>query len=341
MTSIALGKNIFLREITDEDFFVFNSVNKKSYEIGKKEFETLLTMEEEQSFDDLYKKNKNRMTKEQLDAFCKAVDKLGFLKSSKTERKLKITMIKLGLFNPSKYFAKDSVFIKVMFFVLTKMPVIAMLLGLLSFIFARTENTGALSQVSNFSISASNIVFSLLMVFIITAFHEMGHMCMAIHYGAPVPEVGVMLYWFAPCAYADVSAIHFMKDKSKKIMVLLAGIYTHIIWAGLGLAAYNLLPEYVDYTIPFIVVNIGLVLINVTFYLKLDGYYILTTIFDEPLLREHSMGMLLNKEMRKSIRTVSNYSEQLLYIFVAFVSFIYIPALIMSGILRMIPIFIK
>ena len=107
MASIALGKNIFLKQITDENFFLFNSINKKSYEIGKNEFETLQTMKEEQSFEDLYYKNRSRMTREQLTEFCKEVDKLGFLKGSKTEKQFKLTLIKLGLFNPSLYLRRS------------------------------------------------------------------------------------------------------------------------------------------------------------------------------------------------------------------------------------------
>ena len=139
MASIALGKNIFLKQITDENFFLFNSINKKSYEIGKNEFETLQTMKEEQSFEDLYYKNRSRMTREQLTEFCKEVDKLGFLKGSKTEKQFKLTLIKLGLFNPSLYFTQESGFIKFMYFLLTKGPVIALLMGILSFFFARTD----------------------------------------------------------------------------------------------------------------------------------------------------------------------------------------------------------
>ena len=93
-----------------------------------------------------------------------------------------------------------------------------------------------------------------------------------------------------------------MNDKGKKIQVLLAGVYTHIIWVGLGLVTFNMLPSLVDYTIPFIVMNLGLIFLNVTFYLKLDGYYILTSIFDEPLLREHSMAMLVNKSVREQLK---------------------------------------
>lgn len=339
MINIVLGKNVFLRQITEENFFVFNSINKKSYEIGKNEFETLQTMKEEQSFEDLYYKNKSRMTREQLIEFCKVVDRLGFLKGSKTEKKFKPTLIKLGLFNPSLYFKQNSGFIKFMYFMLTKMPVIALLLGVLSFFFSRTD--GFINRISSFQVSTGNVVFSLLMTFLIVAVHEMGHMSMAIYHGVPVPEVGVMLYWFAPCAYADISATHFMKDKGKKIQVLLAGVYTHIMWVGLGLVAFNMLPNLVNYTIPFIVMNLGLIFLNVTFYLKLDGYYILTTIFDDPLLREHAMGMLVNKEARGQLKQNINYSEFLLYCVVAFVSFIYIPSLVMSGVLRIVPMLIR
>ncbi len=339
MVSAVLGKNIFLEKISDKEYFVFNSINKKSYEIGKNEFETMLTMKGEQSFEDLYKRNEKRMSREQLIEFCNVIDKMGFLKGSKTEKKFKPTKIKFGLFNPSLYFTKDSLFIKFMYFILTKMPIIALVLGGISFLFSRTD--GFIDRISEFQVSAGNVFFSLVMTFVVVAVHEIGHMSMAIHYGIPVPEVGIMLYWFAPCAYADVSATHFMKDKSKRIQVLLAGVYTHIMWIGLGIAAFNLFPGLVDYIIPFIVMNLGLVLLNVTFYLKLDGYYILTVIFDEPLLREKSISMVLKKEIRERLRKDVDHSTFLLYCLVAFVSLIYIPSLIMSGLLRIIPMFIR
>ena len=150
-----------------------------------------------------------------------------------------------------------------------------------------------------------------------------------------------MLYWFAPCAYADVSAIHFIKDKGKKIHVLMAGIYTHLVWIGLGVFAFNIFPEWVDYTIPFVVINMALILANITFYLKLDGYHVLTTLTDSPLLRENSLNLLLNREFRKNAKARMSYGEIVFHICVAFISVIYIPALVLSGVFRLVVFFMR
>lgn len=332
--TICLNNNIFLKKITDESFFVFNSVNKKSYEIGETEYKTMLTMKDETSFEKLCDLNKERMNPEQLKEFCKCINQLGFLKGSKTKGQKSLTTIKFGLFNPSKYLDSKSGLIRVMHWGLTRMPILAMILGILSFFYPGAVNV--MELFSSFELSANNIMFSAISILVITTFHELGHMSLAIYYGVPVPEVGLMLYWFTPCAYADVSAIHFIKDKYKKTQILLGGVYTHIIWIGLGLCAVNLIPAFINYTLPFIIINLALIFVNITFYLKLDGYHILTTLVEEPLLRENSMALVLNSKVRKQLKETVGYSKFLAYLCVAFVSIIYIPALVMSVILRII-----
>lgn len=45
--------------------------------------------------------------------------------------------------------------------------------------------------------------------------HELSHTIAARHYGVNVPEIGIMLYFFIPCAYTNISGINLLKSKKE------------------------------------------------------------------------------------------------------------------------------
>lgn len=332
---IQLSKKVSLYQISEQTYYLFDHRTKKSYEIGKREAETMETLRGADNFDTLCEKNEQRMSREQLRAFCEQLGKLGFLEGTKVKSGQHLTRLKLGLLNPSKYLSARSPFIVFFRWFILYIPIVATALAIVSFLFARGQDI--IEVLTTVELQFSNIAFAIVTFFAITTIHEIGHMVLAIYNGVPVAEMGVMLYWFFPAAYADVSAIYFIEDKRKKIDVMMGGVYSHITWTALGIFMFNLFPQLNNFTVPFIAINIALIFSNVTFYLKLDGYHILTILLDEPLLRENAIRFVADKSYRRQLRSAEEANLSMTYAFVAFVSLLYIPAIILSLVFRFLP----
>ncbi|MDF2587348.1 MAG: hypothetical protein K0S41_1189 [Anaerocolumna sp.] len=333
---LCISKYIYMKKMNENRYYLFNKKNKKSYEFGKTEATVLESMNTPLTFAALVQKNKDKMGTEQLKRFVDVLEKAGFLSTSVVKGANTITRIKLGLFNPSKKLNENSKIVKLVHFILCYLPYVFIAIGLLSLI--HTHNN--LFQILlSYTFSVKNVAIAAMIMFLSTIFHELGHMCMALYYGVPVPEVGFMFYWFAPCAYADVSTLHFIKEKRYKIQVLLAGVYVHLIAASIGMVLFAYEPGLIFISLPLIVINLSAVLLNLTFYLKLDGYFILTTMLEEPLLREKSIMFFLKSKSDEFKK--ENITNKFLYTACGFIAIAYIPALVSSIVLRLIPFLIS
>jgi Zn-dependent protease len=130
-----------------------------------------------------------------------------------------------------------------------------------------------------------------------TFFHELGHAHACHAYGGRVREVGIALYMGQIAAYANVSDAWLFKSKWQRIRVALAGIYYE---SYLALAALAVWIFAVPYTLPsqvalvFAVVAITRILLNVIPVLRLDGYWVLSDLLEEPNLRSRAAAYLLS-----------------------------------------------
>ncbi len=339
MENICLNKNIYIKQMSKESYYIFNKKNKKSFEFGKTEGEILLSIQEECREEEFLKKNSIYMNKGKLIRFLKVLEEQGFLKGKDAKINQTVTKIKIGIFNPSKNIDSDSGIIKLLYRLLFILPVILLGIGIMALIY---QNVNFLELITQYEFDWKDVGIIIAIFLGMTFFHECAHMIIALYHKVPVPELGIMLYWFAPCAYVDVSTIHFLKDKGKKIQVMIGGIMVHIAAVGIGMIILAFGSKLSIITLAFTMINLSAILINITFYLKLDGYFILTILLDEPNLREKSLGFIVSFLTRK----MENYkkevfSNKILYGICGFIMFIYIPALVGSLVLRVMPVLIN
>lgn len=333
--TISLNKYIQITEINKDKYHVFNKKSKKSFEFGKNEASILDSFRRPSSFGELLERNKDRISADRLQKLIEVLHNQGFLESSEVKSTNHLTRIKWGMFNPSKYIQPNDKLVVIFSQILRLLPVPLVLLGIIMMLI--TEQS-MIQLLSNYQISSQNIVITIVIMFLMTVIHELGHATVAIRAGLPVPEMGLMFYWFAPCGYADVSSIHFLKDNNQKIRVLFAGIQVHILVLALGMILLAIFPQSASISIPLIVINLASILINSTFFLKLDGYHILTILFKEPLLREKSIALIMRSK-KMDLGNVDFITRTTYYI-CGFLSVLYIPAFFLSILFRVLSIFI-
>lgn len=128
--------------------------------------------------------------------------------------------------------------------------------------------------------------------------HELGHGLTAKRFGCRVPSMGVALLVMAPILYTDTSAAWRLPERSKRIAIGLAGVAAECSLAAYALLAWSFLPEGVLRSVVFVWATTTWVLtllINMSPFLRFDGYYLFADLIDVPNLQDRSFALARHK----------------------------------------------
>ena len=153
--------------------------------------------------------------------------------------------------------------------------------------------------------------------------HEFAHALTCKKYGGEVHKMGIMLYYFTVCAYADTSDAWLFKERYKRIITSLNGplfslfvaslclwlyymvtpitpgktclIHSWLWSAGSHIGLHNAIhPVMAQILIMIMAANLLLSLFNILPFTEMDGYYILSDLLNSRNLRMRSMAYVLN-----------------------------------------------
>ncbi len=113
--------------------------------------------------------------------------------------------------------------------------------------------------------------------------HEMAHAITCKHFGGKVHKIGVMLLYLQPVVYCDVSDSWRFREVEKKIAVTAAGMFVQLLVSCVVISIWALTGG--SQLLYFAVINVAIAVFNLFPLLKLDGYWMLVHILDEPNLR--------------------------------------------------------
>lgn len=125
-------------------------------------------------------------------------------------------------------------------------------------------------------------------VFLATCLHECAHGLTCKHYGGEVPDSGLLLLFFMPCFYCNVTDAWLIPQKSRRLAITLAGAYSDLIVWSLCVFVWRLtMPDtFINYLSLMMLSVCGMrSLLNLNPFLKLDGYYLLIDWLEMPNLR--------------------------------------------------------
>lgn len=125
-------------------------------------------------------------------------------------------------------------------------------------------------------------------IFITTVVHEAAHALMLLRYGHGMRRAGLMLFFFMPSAFCDVTPA-WLLSRGQRVVVCLAGAFTQLGLAGIALIIASVLEgdwrqimDLYAFAIAFTA------FINLIPFVKFDGYLALISWLDEPSLIERS-----------------------------------------------------
>jgi putative peptide zinc metalloprotease protein len=110
--------------------------------------------------------------------------------------------------------------------------------------------------------------------------HEFAHGLTCKAFGGRVTEVGALfIYYFLPALYCNVSGIHLIPQRGRRLWVIAAGVYWQLLVGALSLLAWFSLAPYTllaDLAFIFFCGSVLDVAFNGNPLIKLDGYYFLS-----------------------------------------------------------------
>jgi putative peptide zinc metalloprotease protein len=154
--------------------------------------------------------------------------------------------------------------------------------------------------------------------------HEFAHGLTCKAFGGRATEVGFLLvYYFLPALYCNVSGIHLIPQRNRRLWVIAAGIYWQLIVGTLGLLAWcALAPETLlaDVALAFGIGSLADVVLNTNPLIKLDGYYFLSQWLRLPNLMDRSRAYWCGvwERILTGVRDEKQYSRRERKIYAAF-----------------------
>jgi hypothetical protein len=168
---------------------------------------------------------------------------------------------------------------------------------------------------------------------IVVVSHEFAHGMTCKVFGGRVSEVGVLLiYYFLPGMYCNVSGLHLIPQRNRRLWVIAAGIYWQLMVGSLALLAWFTLAPYTllaDLAFIFFLGSVLNIVFNANPLIKLDGYYFLSQLLRLPNLMDRSRaywrGLLKMLMFGERNQEAAKYprGERAIYFAFGLLSFLY------------------
>lgn len=124
--------------------------------------------------------------------------------------------------------------------------------------------------------------------------HELGHAYTAKRFGCRVPTMGVAILVMVPVAYTDVNEAWKITSRRQRLAIGIAGVTTELGCAAIAACAWGFLPDGPARSVAFLVATstwLTTVLINLSPFMRYDGYYVLSDWLETPNLHMRAFAL--------------------------------------------------
>lgn len=283
-------------------YLIQNTISKQFVRLGMNETYYLLEkLNAQDQSDELSMEQPQELSDDLKKLLDQKFEQWGFFNQDETSVKKRknegLKKIHIFSFNVEKvlehvYPVYSKVFTKP-FFILT----IALLLGIIGYVayiistIVPRQSAGATSGVL-WALNLKDIILVILFVSLNTAFHEFAHAVTCIKYGGKVSSMGLMLFYFIPCFYCDVSSVYTFRNRKQRALVASAGIMINLFLGELVLIIGLVMAHFGIFKMPLFYMSISIMITaiyNLIPFVKLDGYWILQALTAVDNLMDKSM----------------------------------------------------
>lgn len=323
MQELSYLNGIDLEFTEDEDCFIVERLNKY-FRLGKLEGNILKQLYLNQNVEHI--QYTYEISEQELISLLNELKLAGIIGSEKKEKQ-NILFYKIPIFNPGKFLdIVVSLFFKrksINYFMIGLITAIS-ILGIILFVYDFNDLTAHFLKDFKFIHFVLFYIVTIITIFL----HEIGHALACKYFGGKVKEIGFLLLFFSPALYCDVSGIRMFKKKQAKIITLLAGIFVQIFILSIMSILYHFIYEGSSFIATFALWNLIMVVSNIVPFIKLDGYWILSSWVNIPNLYEKSLkyalgnksGVLFNERERRYSKFVKVFGVlNISFVFVSIV----------------------
>ena len=199
--------------------------------------------------------------------------------------------IRIPLLKPDKWLEKNRS--RVDLFYSNLWQNIVLVLGFIGIIFVLRDWENFISTFMYLFTKEGFFYYFLSLVFV-KSFHELGHAFTAKRYGCKVPTMGVAFLVLFPVLYTDTTNAWKLKSKYQRLRIVIAGMKVELYLALIATFLWSFAPEGILKSILFIIATtswISSLLINISPFLRFDGYYALSDLTDTKNLQPRSFAM--------------------------------------------------
>lgn len=320
-----LPQHVGVTESNENEFILTNNITSLNIKIGYKELKFLSFLHNTQG-NDIF----TLLSEQQKIILKNKFDELGFLsepKSIKIQEKgnpRNLSTIPLMKLNPTLFLNKVSGFSKVIFS--KYFLAFIVLVFLVSFSLTLFKGGDWVNQLSIEEINISTIILTYLMIIIVLIMHELAHALTCHFFGGHVKEIGVMLLYFNPALYCDVSSVYQFKENKKKVFVILAGVISQTFFGSIATIIYFISFEmgyHPDFLLYFVTMNSLILIINLIPLIKLDGYWLVVVLTDISNLRDKGFKYIISLVFPKYRVLRKKLSKSLIIIAYGWLSLIF------------------
>ncbi|MBI9077932.1 MAG: HlyD family efflux transporter periplasmic adaptor subunit [Desulfatibacillum sp.] len=131
-------------------------------------------------------------------------------------------------------------------------------------------------------------------IFTAKVVHELGHAFAAKHYGLRVPTMGVAFLVLWPMLYTDNTEAWKLRCRSQRMAIVAAGALAELALAAMATLCWSLLPDGPLRSACFVLATvtwIGSLVLNLSPFMRFDGYYLLADFLDVPNLQDRAFAL--------------------------------------------------
>lgn len=294
-------------------WLIFDPIQNKYFNIGIDTFDLISKWQnniEVEEFIEILKEKDYDIDKESLQTFieflrtnnlivCEETPDIQRIKSVHKQSKQNIfkwlihnyLFIRFPLVKPDKWLEENKN--KINFLYSKLWQNIVFFLGFLGLIFVLRDWESFISTFMYMFTKEGFFYYFLSLVFV-KSFHELGHAFTAKRLGCKVPTMGVALLVLFPVLYTDTTDAWKLKSKYHRLQIVVAGMKVELYIALIATFLWSFAPIGIFKSILFILATtswISSILINISPFLRFDGYYALSDITDSKNLQPRSFAM--------------------------------------------------
>lgn len=158
--------------------------------------------------------------------------------------------------------------------------------------------------------------------------HEFSHAVVCKKHGGSIDSMGMLLFFGFPAFYCNVSDIYLMNRRRHVFEVAIAGLLSNMFISNIAFIIYMILlinNIYLPILFYFYIANVGFIVFNLIPFVKLDGYWIVSSLIGVNNLLNKSIIVFIQFIIDSKKLSTLNEDKKVILIGYGMITFLFRP----------------